>query len=65
VLAAVFGERAPRVASAAVLPLSIGDRRGVLAIGSHNASRFHPSMGTLYLRQLADLLGRLLARRVQ
>jgi len=65
VLAAVFAERASRVASAAVLPLSIGDRRGVLAIGSHNASRFHPSMGTLYLRQLADLLGRLLARRVQ
>jgi uncharacterized protein YigA (DUF484 family) len=48
-----------------VLPLSIGDRRGVLAIGSHNAARFQPSMGTLYLRQLADLLARLLARRVR
>lgn len=64
-LTALFAERAARVASAAVLPLSIGDRRGVLAIGSHNASRFQPSMGTLYLRQLADLLGRLLARRVR
>ena len=63
-LTALFCERAPRVASAALLPLSIAERRGILAIGSHSASRFHPSMGTLYLRQLADLLGRLLARRV-
>lgn len=65
VLSAIFAERAARVASAAVLPLSIGDRRGVLAIGSHNGTRFHPSMGTLYLRQLADLLGRLLSRWVR
>lgn len=65
VLGALFAERAARVASAAVLPLAIGERRGVLAIGSHSASRFQPGMGTLYLRQLADLLGRLLARRVR
>lgn len=64
-LTALFAERAARVASAALLPLSIAECRGVLAIGSHNASRFHPSMGTLYLRQLADLLGRLLAPRVR
>ncbi len=61
----LFGERAPRVGSAALVPLTIGERRGVLAIASHAEGRFHPSMGTLYLRQLAEVLGRLLAPRVR
>jgi uncharacterized protein YigA (DUF484 family) len=61
----LFGERAAHVASSALLPLSIGRRNGVLAIGSTSATRFQPSMGTVYLRQLADVLGRLLAPRVR
>lgn len=60
----LFGERRDRVASAALLPLSLGQRFGVLAIGATEAQRFHPSMGTLYLRQLGEVLGRLIARHV-
>lgn len=61
----LFAGRAGGVASAAVLPLLIGERRGVLAIGARAAGRFHRSMGTLYLRQLADVVGRLIARHVR
>ena len=62
---ALFAERADQVASAAVLPLVVGERRGVLGIGSRNAAHFHASMGTMYLRQLADVLARLLLPRVK
>lgn len=60
----LFGARAATLGSAALLPLGLGARDGVLAIGSSNPSRFQPAMGTLYLRQLADVLGRLLVRQV-
>ena len=61
----LFAERAEQVASAAVLPLLVGEHRGVLGIGSRNPAHFHASMGTLYLRQLADVLSRLLISRVK
>ena len=61
----LFAERAEQVASAAVLPLRMGEHHGVLGIGSRNAAHFHASMGTMYLRQLADVLSRLLAPRVK
>jgi uncharacterized protein YigA (DUF484 family) len=60
----LFGDRRGEVASAALVPLLVGERRGVLAIGSRSARRFQPSMGTLYLRQLAQVLERLIAPRV-
>lgn len=60
----LFGERVEQVGSAALLPLAVGERRGVLAIGAKSVGRYHPSMGTLYLRQLSDVLGRLIGRHV-
>jgi uncharacterized protein YigA (DUF484 family) len=60
----LFAERAAEVGSMALLPLSLGERRGVLAIASTSPTRFQPTMGTLYLRQLADVLGRLITIRV-
>ena len=60
----LFGGRRGEVASAALVPLQVAERRGVLAIGSRSARRFRPSMGTLYLRQLAQVLERLIAPRV-
>ena len=33
----------------------------IIAIGSQNASHFHPGMGTLFLTHLGELLGMLLA----
>ena len=61
----LFGDRRGEVASAALVPLLVAERRGVLAIGSRSASRFQPTMGTLYLRQLAQVLERLIAPRVR
>jgi uncharacterized protein YigA (DUF484 family) len=62
---ALFAERAEQVASAAVLPLRVGEHRGVLGIGNRDPTHFTASMGTMYLRQLADVLARLLAPKVK
>mgnify|MGYP006195828307 FL=1 len=58
-LALLFGERAPLVHSTALLHLS---GRGMLAIGSSDDNRFHPGMGTLFLRLMAESLVAALAR---
>jgi uncharacterized protein YigA (DUF484 family) len=55
----LFGERAPQVQSSALLPLQ---DRGMLAIGSADANRFFPGMGTLFLRLLAESVVAALAR---
>ncbi|HET6604459.1 MAG TPA: DUF484 family protein [Xanthomonadaceae bacterium] len=55
----LFGQRASEVASAALLPLP---QRGMLAVGSHDANRFFPGMGTLFLRLMAESLDVALAR---
>jgi uncharacterized protein YigA (DUF484 family) len=62
---ALFAERAEQVASAALLPLHVGEHRGVLGIGSRMSTHFTSSMGTTYLHQLADVLSRLLASRIK
>lgn len=62
---ALFAERAEQVASAALLPLQVGEHRGVLCIGSRMPMHFTASMGTMYLRQLAEVLSRVLAARIK
>jgi uncharacterized protein YigA (DUF484 family) len=52
----LFGEDAAEVESAVVIPLHDTEPLGVLALGSHDADRFHPSMGTLFLGYMGDLL---------
>ncbi len=52
----LFGEEAPQVASAAVLPLSMADTFGLLAVGSRDEQHYHPGMGTDYLTQLGELV---------
>lgn len=52
----LFGTDATEVASAVVIPLHDTEPLGVLALGSHEAERFNPSMGTLFLGYLGDLL---------
>ncbi len=49
-LACLFGEQAGEVRSAAVMPL---DELGLLAIGSPDADKFQPGMGTLFLKMIA------------
>lgn len=52
----LFGDSAEQVGSAVLIPLSGGDRLGMLAIGSYSEERFHPGMGTLVLGQLGELI---------
>jgi uncharacterized protein YigA (DUF484 family) len=58
-LALLFGERAGDAASAVLLPLP---GVGMLAVGSADANRFFPGMGTLFLRLMAESLVTALGR---
>jgi uncharacterized protein YigA (DUF484 family) len=55
----LFGQRAEEVRSAVLL--TIGDV-GMLAIGSHDPNRFHPGMGTVFLRLIAEALSTAVGR---
>jgi len=57
----LFGDQAQAIESVALIPLGPNCGRGLLAIGSQEASRFHPGMGTLFLTHLGELMGLLLA----
>ena len=61
----LFGDQAPAIESVALIPLGAKGAFGLLAIGSQEASRFHPGMGTLFLTHLGELLGLLLANWLQ
>lgn len=58
-LDALFGARAAEVQSAVLL--SIGEV-GMLAIGSLDANRFHPGMGTVFLRLIAEAMSAAVGR---
>jgi uncharacterized protein YigA (DUF484 family) len=60
----LFGERAALVESSSLIPLGSQGSVGMLAIGSSEANRFHPGMGTLYLCRLGELLGQLVSSRI-
>lgn len=55
-----FGAQAERIESAAIIPFSDGAMRGLVGIGSLDASRFRSDQGTVFLARLADLIGRAL-----
>lgn len=61
-LAFLFADQAGAIRSTALLPLGDKRPRGVLALGSADAQRFHAGMGTVYLTRLGDLLDRTLER---
>jgi len=52
----LFGTQAAEIRSLAVIALTRRGLRGALVLGSHDAQRFRPEMGTLYLTRLGDLL---------
>ncbi|GAB2668528.1 DUF484 family protein [Arenimonas aestuarii] len=58
-LALLFGDDQARAASAVLLPLP---GLGMLAVGSADANRFFPGMGTLFLRLMAESLVTALGR---
>ena len=58
-LDALFGEQAGDVKSAVLVPI---DGIGMLAIGSTDANRFHPGMGTVFLKLIAEAIGAAIGR---
>jgi uncharacterized protein YigA (DUF484 family) len=60
-----FTVGAEHIRSMACMALRDGDTTfGLLALGSEDAKRFYPEMGTLYLGRIGDLAGAALARHV-
>ena len=55
----LFGARIDEVASAVLLPI---DGVGMLAVGSQDANRFHPGMGTVFLKLIAEAVATAVAR---
>jgi hypothetical protein len=55
----LFGARAADVRSAVLMPVP---GRALIAVGSTDPNRFHPGMGTLFLKLIADAVGAALAR---
>ncbi len=55
----LFGARAESVRSTVLLPLG---GRGMLAVSSLDPNRFHPGMGTVFLKLMAEGLAAALAR---
>ncbi|HET7842755.1 MAG TPA: DUF484 family protein [Xanthomonadales bacterium] len=58
-LSLLFGSRAADVRSAVLLPVP---SRGMIAVGSTDPNRFHPGMGTMFLKLIADAVGAAMAR---
>jgi hypothetical protein len=60
-----FGEVSPHLRAFACIPLrpaAAAAPVGLLVLASEEAKRFYPSMGTLYLERLGQLVGAALAR---
>jgi len=58
----LFGPAADEVGSAALVPLGKACEVGFLAIGSHDAKRFHPAMSFDFLARLGELVAEALRR---
>ncbi|MEE9422670.1 MAG: DUF484 family protein [Gammaproteobacteria bacterium] len=56
----LFEDQAAALQSAAVIPIGVKAEQGLLAIGSREANRFFPGMGTHFLSHLGELVGQLL-----
>lgn len=52
----LFAENADNVGSGAIIPLHHTTTFGLLAVGGRDAQRYHPGMGTDYLKLLGELV---------
>jgi len=57
----LFPDQAVEIGSVALVPLGDDASRGMLAIGSRDADRFHPGMSTDFLERLGQLFSVALA----
>ncbi len=55
-----FGDLGEGIRSPAVMPIEDGPVRGLLAVGSACAERYHTDHGTIFLGRLGELVGRVL-----
>ncbi|MEO5625208.1 MAG: DUF484 family protein [Dokdonella sp.] len=55
----LFGRHADEARSAVLLPIS---DIGMLAVGSHDENRFHPGMGTVFLKLIGESISTALSR---
>lgn len=53
----LFGDIGPEVKSCAIIPMLFSELEGIIAIGSRDETRFHYSMGNLFLNQLSEVIG--------
>jgi len=53
----LFGDVATEIKSCAIIPMVFNDLEGLIAIGSTEDSRFHYSMGNLFLTQMSEAIG--------
>lgn len=60
----LFGERAGEIGSAAVIPLGHLAEYGMLAVGSRSEDQFSPTLGTVYLAHIGELVATALAPRL-
>lgn len=60
----LFGEQAPRIGSAALLPLGEQADIGLLAIGAHSEDQFGPTLGTTFLVRIGEILTAALRRHL-
>lgn len=56
----LFGADADRIQSTALIPVTGEGLLGLLAIGSPDAERYHPEMGTDYLSRLGEIVSKTL-----
>lgn len=53
----LFGDLATEIKSCAIVPMVFTELEGIIAIGSRDDSRFHYSMGNLFLTQMSEVIG--------
>jgi uncharacterized protein YigA (DUF484 family) len=53
----LFGDVATEVRSSAIIPMAFTQLEGIVAIGSREETRFHYSMGNLFLMQMSEIIG--------
>lgn len=56
----LFADDSEAIASAALVPICDFQCFGMLAIGSKDPKRFHPTMGTVFLTYMGEVMGRAL-----
>lgn len=61
----LFGAKAAEIGSCALMPLGARSELGLLAIGARSEDQFAPTLGTVYLTHIGELVATALAPRLR